>query len=269
MKELDIPATVWQTWPIMRANQNQCSLACKAPRTRRRKQNHYSSGIAWMIWGLALAFLTPGTAQGTTIQVFTNRTAWQSAMAGLSIQTETFDSFSGFTYQAAGAPAFQFPAGITDVGLLRFDVDRPSGNLIVGGNFPDSVNGTTFWRIEAATQNGSTPPVTPAVVFSEDTFGFGADWNFFFPPRSSVTFGDTTLHFHDYLGTGINFLGFTSSTAFRRVEFDVESPFNTLFHADDVSFAQVVPEPSLPNLCLMAFGLLSVSQIGRGRHRTT
>jgi hypothetical protein len=190
-------------------------------------------------------------------------------MAGLSVQTETFDSFTGFTYEAAGAPAFQFPAGTTDVGLLRFDVDRPSGNLIVGGNFPNSVNGTTFWRVEAATQNGSTPPVTPAVVFSQDTFGLGADWNFVFAPRSTVTFGDTTLHFHDYLGTGTNFLGFTSSMAFRRVEFDVESPFNTLFDADNVTFAQLVPEPSLPSLCLTVLGLKAASRIVRARRRIT
>jgi hypothetical protein len=123
-------------------------------------------------------------------------------MAGLNIQTEMFNSFTGFTYQAAGAPAFQFPAGLTDVGLLRFDVERPSGNLIVGGAFPDSVNGTTFWRIEAATQNGSTPPVTPAVVFSQDTFGFGADWNFMSAPRSKMTFGGTTLHFSRLPGHG-------------------------------------------------------------------
>ena len=183
-------------------------------------------------------------------------------MAGLSIQTETFNGFSGFTY-VAGAPAFQFPAGITDVGRLRFDVERPSGNLIVGGNFPDSVNGSTFWRIEAATQNGSTPPVTPALAFSQDTFGFGADWKFLSAPGATVTFGDTTLHFRDYLGTGINFLGFTSSAAFRRVEFDVESPFNTLFHADNVTFAQVVPEPSAPCLWLAALGLRAAWRLGQ------
>lgn len=189
-------------------------------------------------------------------------------MTGLQIQTETFNSFSAFTYEAAGAPAFQFPAGITDVGRLRFDVERPSGNLIIGGNFFDSVDGTTFWRIEAATQNGSTPPVTPAVDFSVDTYGFGADWNFVFPPRSKITIGSTTLLFRDYLGTGIHFLGFTSSTAFSRVEFDVESPFNTLFHADNVAFAQVVPEPSLAGLCLAAFGLRVVWQLHRRREKT-
>lgn len=212
--------------------------------------------ITWMICGLALAILFPRAAHGASFQVYTNRTAWESAMAGLRVQTETFNSFAGFTYQAAGAPAFQFPAGITDVGLLRFDVDRPSGNLIVGGAFPDTVNGTTFWRIEAATQNGSTPPVTPALIFSQDTFGFGADWNFVFAPRSTVAFDGNLLRFRDYLGTGINFFGVTSSTPFRRVEFDVESPFNTLFHADNVTFAQVVPEPGTAALAALGAALL-------------
>lgn len=198
-----------------------------------------------------------------SIQVFTDRIAWQNAMAGLSIQTETFNDFTGFTYTAAGAPAFQFPAGITDVGRLRFEVERPSGNLIVGGNFPDSIDGTAFWRIEAATQNGSTPPVTPALLFSQDTFGFAADWNFHFPPRATTTIGGTTLRFADFLATGTHFLGFASATAFSRVEFDVESPFNTLFHADNVSFAQV-PEPSLTALGLVA-GAALVPRICRTR----
>jgi hypothetical protein len=223
--------------------------------------------LAWLLSGLVLAGLTPRTAQGATptIQVFTDRAAWQNAMAGLSIQTETFNDFTGFTYYAGAAPAFQLPAGLTDVGRLRFEVERPSGNLIIGGDFFDPIDGTTFWRIEAATQNGSPPPVTPAVLFSQDTFGFGADWNFFSAPRSTVTIGDTTLRFADYLGTGIHFLGFTSPTAFQRVEFNVENPFNTLFHADNVSFAQV-PEPSLSALCLAAIGLRAIRR-AVGAHR--
>ena len=84
-----------------------------------------------------------------------------------------------------------------------------------------------------------------------------------------VTIGDTTLHFRDYLGTGINFLGFTSSSAFRRVEFDVESPFNTLFHADNVTFAQVVPEPALPGLCLAALAWRCVWRAGCRRRKAS
>jgi hypothetical protein len=220
--------------------------------------------VSWAICVLALTALGPSDAKGANIQVFADRAAWQSAMAGFNIQTETFNDFTGFTYQAGGAPAFQFPAGITDVGRLRFDVERPSGNLIIGGNFFDPIDGTTFWRIEAATQNGTTPPVTPALVFSQDTFGFAADWNFVFPPRSTITIGDSTLLFRDYLGTGIHFLGFTSSTPFSRVEFDVESPFNTLFHADNVSFAQV-PEPSTFGICFSALAALAARRAARGR----
>jgi len=254
---------------MMSATDGQFSLRRLALGACRRRRERFSSRIGWIAFGFALAALAPRTVQGATIQVFSDRTAWLSAMGGLSVQTETFNGFTGFTYQAAGAPAFQFPGGTTDIGLLRFDVDRPSGNLIVGGGFPDSVNGTTFWRIEAATQNGSTPPVTPALVFSQDTFGFGADWNFVFSPRSTMTFSGTTLHFRDYLGPGINFFGFTSSTAFRSVEFDVESPFNTLFHADNVTFGQAVPEPSLPGLSLTALGLMAASYTVRGGRRTT
>jgi hypothetical protein len=223
---------------------------CEALRKcRHAGTNLLSVGSAICV--LALIAVAPGKSQGATIQVFTDRTAWQNAMSGLSIQTETFNDFTGFTYQAGGAPAFQFPSGITEVGRLRFEVERPSGNLIIGGNFFDSVNGTTFWRVETSTQNGSTPPVTPALLFSQDTYGFGADWNFVFTPRSTITIGDTTLLFRNYLGAGIHFLGFASSTPFSRVEFNVESPFNDIFHADNVTFSQV-PEPSTFGICLAA-----------------
>jgi hypothetical protein len=236
----------------------------------RAASSFLSASLIWLLSGLGLVGLTPRAAQGATptIQVFTDRVAWQNAMAGLSLQTETFNDFTGFTYYAGAAPAFQLPAGLTDVGRLRFEVERPSGNLIIGGNYFDPIDGTTFWRIEAATQNGSTPPVTPAVLFSQDTFGFAADWNFHSLPRATITIGDATLRFADYLGAGIHFLGFTSPTAFQRVEFNVENPFNTLFHADNVSFAQV-PEPSVSALCLAAIGLLAARRAVAAHRRST
>ena len=243
--------------------QNQSTLN-RETRGKGRHATRTFVSVSWAICLLSLTALGPRATEGASIQVFTDRAAWQSAMAGFTIQTETFNGFTGFTYQAGGAPAFQLPAGVTDVGRLRFDVERPSGNLIIGGNFFDSVDGSTFWRIEAATQNGSTPPVTPAVVFSQDTYGFGADWNFIAAPRSTITIGDATLLFRDYLGTGIHFLGFTSSTAFSRVEFNVETPFNTLFHADNLSFAQV-PEPSSLGISLAAIGILAVRRAAFGR----
>jgi hypothetical protein len=150
--------------------------------------------------------LIPSFSHAAALQVFTNRTAWQNALADQPIRTDTFNSFTGFTY-SVGAPAFQFPSGIADIGLLRFDVDRPSGNLIVGGDFFDPIDGSTFWRVEASTQNGSTPPVTPALLFPAGTVVFGADWNHFFEPRAAMTFGGNTLQFSDYLSSGLSFFG--------------------------------------------------------------
>lgn len=187
------------------------------------------------------------------IQVFTDRTAWEAAFAGRQIKTETFNDFSGFTYTVGGVPAFQFPAGLTDVGSLRFDIDRPSGNLIIGGGHSGSIDGTTLWRIEASTQNGSTPPVTPAIIFEQDMYGFGADWNFLSTPRSKMTLGPHTITFSDYMGTELDFLGIITTIPFQRVEFDVVNPFNTLFYADNISYVQSIPEP----FCLPLFFAMS------------
>ncbi len=198
--------------------------------------------------------------------VFTNRAAWEASLTGKTIQTETFNQFTGFTYETGVGKAFQFPSGVTNIGKLSFDVDRPSGNLIVEGTFFSSVDSTTFWRIETSTQNGSTPPVTPALVFSQDIYAFGADWNFAFAPRSKMIVAGNTFLFSDNLNAGKSFFGVSSSTPFRRVEFDVVSPFNDLFHADNISFAQSVPEPSSMTFILvfLANALFMRSRISIG-----
>jgi hypothetical protein len=165
------------------------------------------------------------------------------------VVTETFNSF-------LVPPNYQLPPGASHIGLLTIEVQRASGNLIVPGSFSDTVNGTTFWRIEAATQNGTTPPVTPVVRFETPVYAFGADFNSPFAPRLTMTVDGVTLRFSDYIpGPRNGFFGVVSSTPFDSVTFDVESPFNTLHHADNVSFV-VVPEPG--TLTLVAAGLVLI-----------
>jgi hypothetical protein len=207
----------------------------------------------WLGWtstpallaGLALVW-TASSLLGADVQVFLDRATWQQAAGGV-LFTESFDS-------QPVPPRIQLSPGVNHVGLLNIEVQRFSGNLICEGSFFDTVNGTPFWRIEASTQNGSTPPVRPVVWFDQPVRAFGADFNFFFPPNSTLTLNGQTLRFADYIpGQRNGFFGVTSSVPFDHVQFDVVSPFNTLFHADNVSFA-VVPEPSCAFLLLAAAG---------------
>ncbi len=171
------------------------------------------------------------------IHFFYDRQSWETALVAFAVPVQVED-FNEFPVRTRLQP------GTNEVGLLDIEVERTSGNLIVEGTFSGTVNGTNFWRMEAATQNEATGPVTPAVLFDEPVSAFGADWNFANAPRSTMTIGDETIVFSDHFATGTSFFGVIDLGGFNRVEFDVVSPFNTLFHADDVGFSPLPDGPS-------------------------
>lgn len=166
------------------------------------------------------------------IQYFTDRTAWEQALGGAAV-VEGFDDI----------PArFQLQEGVNQIAKLKIEVERSSANMIVGGDWWNSVNGTNFWHLEAATQNAGRPPVTPALLFDKPILGFGADWYLFGHPNATMSIDGATIVLGDY-GRYATFFGIVTSYGFDRVEFDVVNPFNTYLHADNVSFYEV-PEPS-------------------------
>lgn len=182
--------------------------------------------------GAAFAVIEP-------IQYFTDRAAWEEALGGMAV-VEDFDDIP---------TRLQLHTGVNEIGQLSIEVERVSGNLIVEGSWPSTVNGTNSWRIEAATQSGGTPPVTPEVVFDRPVVGFGAD--FYFPswPRATMNVSGETIHFSDHV-SGLSFFGVIDPGGFDSVEFDVVSPINTIFHADNVGYYEV-PEPSSIILLLL------------------
>lgn len=205
--------------------------------------------------------LTAGSYSFGNPVVFLDRASWQQAVGG-TILTENFDS-------QPVPPRIQLAPGVNHVGLLNIEVQRFSGNLIVEGGFFDTVNGSPFWRIEAATQNGSTPPVHPVIWFDQPVQAFGADFNFFFPPNATLTLNGQTLRFADYIPSQRNgFFGVVSTEPFDHLTFDVVTPFNTMFHADNVSFAPV-PEPGPTGLLLAGAGTIAAAFRRRRLFRET
>ncbi|MBX9789551.1 MAG: PEP-CTERM sorting domain-containing protein [Pirellulales bacterium] len=209
---------------------------------------------------LACALALHLTAQGAkaAVQVFTSRAAWEQAVGG-TIVTETFDGvpLPVYLYTNSGHDVYnyQLPPGVNQVGQLKIGIERFSGNLIENGYAFESVNGTNHWRIEASTQNGGTPPVSPAILFDQPVRGFGADWNFLFSDlRTKLIVNGQTLLFSNYVGKGVHFLGIADPGGMSQVEIDVTSPFNVLLSADNVSYA--VPEPSALALLLVGGALL-------------
>jgi len=193
-----------------------------------------------------------GSSSGAQFQVFLDRGAWEEAVSGV-VFTESFDS-------QPVPPRFQLAPGRNQIGLLNIEVQQFSGNLIAEGSFYGTVNGTPFWRIEAMVQNGSTSPIQPIVWFDQPVQAFGADFNFSFAPRATLSFNDQVLLIDDYIpGERNGFFGVTSTVPFDHVQFDVINPVNTIFHADNVSFA-VVPEPSAFAMLLAGAGGLAVSK---------
>ena len=183
--------------------------------------------------------------------------------------TETFDGvpLPVYLYTNNGNDVYnyQLPPGINQVGQLKIGIERFSGNLIENGYAFESVNGTNHWRIEASTQNGSTPPVSPAILFDQPVRGFGVDWQFFFSDlRTKLIVNGQTLLFSDYVGKGVHFLGIADPSGISQVDIDVTSPFNVLLAADNVSYS--VPEPSALALVLAGGSLVCV--VVRHRRRS-
>ncbi|HEY4313219.1 MAG TPA: PEP-CTERM sorting domain-containing protein [Pirellulales bacterium] len=211
---------------------------------------------------IIVATMFSPTASYGAIQVFTSRTAWEAAMGGASkVATETFDSFPLPTYLYTNGVVpvydYQLPEGISQIGLLKIDVQRPSGNLIESGGADGAVNGTNSWRIETALQDGDTPPVSPSVQFDYSVTGFAADWYFPSTPDATITINGQTTDFSTYVSSGDHFLGFIDLSGFNHVDLSLTMPFNTIFAADNVSFS--VPEPStLVLAATAAFALMAL-----------
>lgn len=212
----------------------------------------------------AVVGLTAATDSKAVVIVFTDRSAWETAIGTVN----TTQDFSGF-------PTVPLALGSTDFGLLNIEINGTSSGQNSIANFPNlSPNGSQAYFGEVR------DTVLPSFVFDAPVLGFGAVWrNTGRNARLAVTIDAQLFRFQSLLfqGNGDGFLGFVSDTPFLRADFSKDETLfvNNIFGVDDISIglAQPVVDPDPVDVAepsmgaMMLFGILSFGTLILGRRR--
>lgn len=197
------------------------------------------------------------TAASAQFDVFTDRSAWEAALAGNPIFTETFNDFSALTTVADGSTL--------DTGILQLSDDA----FDAGGVTEVNPDGTAFGNLDGTpfldnTTGGDPGEILTFTFNNNAVLGFGGD---FFSPFSgsgimlAIQMGDLTLPL-DQLGTGFEqgFIGvvFTGGplSEVQLVRDGSNGTFQELYSLDNVSYA--TPAPG--SLALLGLGTLAAAR---------
>ncbi len=181
------------------------------------------------------------------LQVFTDRTEWETAIGGSTIFVEDFNS----------SPLVEFDDGQTLttplLSVMRESSPNGSGALaILAGSEFGNLDGTNF----LGGRSGEAPHER-VVIQMPSVFAFGAD---FFSPFSGDGIAleiNGELLLLDFI-TGVSeqgFIGVISDVSFQQVNIvgnPEEESFQELWAADNFSYA-AIPEPSSAAVLLLGF----------------
>ena len=219
---------------------------------RTRLSRMFVAGLA----GLAVFAVT---ASAHAFQIFTDRTAWENAVAASPLAGPIVDD--PFDNPIANAASITFDSGVVSTGTpasARADNSvNPFGQYV--GNVRGNVFDSVFFDIITW---GFPMPI----------FAFGADW-FSTASRDGLTVtgdfdgnGDATVSFFDELGDpGTGFLGVVGDAAFSMIALEGEglsAGVNESFSVDNLSFAKAsdataVPEPA--GIAVFGMGLAGLA----------
>jgi hypothetical protein len=198
-----------------------------------------------------------GARPAEAVQIFTDRAAWEAALAGAAITTDPFDS------AIAPAATITFESGVISAG-----VPDPAGNNSVAssGAYQGGVGGTD--------QNFAYESIT--WTFPVTIIGFGMDL-FSGASASGLTLtadfdgtGDQTISVFDILGApGTGFLGIIGDVPISTLFFTDEDlpssqPFE-IYEIDNLSFAAATTVPEPATLALLGAGLAGLAWVARRR----
>jgi hypothetical protein len=200
----------------------------------------------------ALRFVLPGawllalTAPGSAYTVYTNRAAWEAALSGRSIVTDTFSN------QINSAQSITLDSGIVSTNSGPADLPNPPF-------YNNSVGVVTAGAYDNAVQAGSgTASNTISWLFPNAVTAFGADFIGAGTNRLSLS-GDfdgtglQSLIVNSTLGKSDGFLGVIGTTSFTSIILGNSLTQVDSFSIDNASFAPV-PGP-LPLLgASLAYG---------------
>lgn len=197
--------------------------------------------------------LLGGISSANAYTIYTDRAAWESAVSGNTIVTDTFSN-----------PIASAQSITLDSGIFSTNSNPPTLPNAFDNNSVSIVNPGVY---DNATQAGTGNSASNAITWvfpSIHVFAFGAD--FFSTNLDRLTLagnfdgaGDQTIVVYNTIGGPDGFLGVVGMANFSSVVFGNNLDVVDSFSIDNASFAtnNQIPEPSTVSLVLMGWlGLL-------------
>lgn len=203
---------------------------------------------------IALTFLISGQVYAATIDVYTDRTTWESALAGATINTETFSN----------------PILAADVITLDNGIVSTASPPGLGSVY----NSVSSGRYQAYTCLNPTCPGNPPTEYDwalpSAVFAIGGD--FFGANNSSGVKID--IDALGYIGTAIGdfragvdgFYGLISDMPFDNIDFRCTFNCGDVYSIDDFSIA-LAPNPVPVPAAVWLFGTALIGLVGYSRRR--
>ena len=170
--------------------------------------------------------------------VFTDRTAWDAAVAGSSITNDPFNN------PIMNAQTIPFDSGVSSQASNFIVLPFPI-NAVTGGQYRGLVDGDMSTGAESITW-----------TFPSQIFAFGLDFardpdNLGFNGRVQLTgnfdgTGPTTFNLENTIGAQSGFFGVVGMSTFNEIQWSAVSAQNVAFAVDDLSFASEASTPGAP-----------------------
>ncbi len=195
---------------------------------------------------VAASWAVPASA---TVVTHTNQAAWNAAVGGATVVTDSFDNF------IAQGQTITFDSGVmsTNSDPVSFD--------------DNSVNFGTYNNAVSSTGSGASMSITwdfPMPIFAVSFNVISAN-SLGLQMTIDDGSGPQTFVANSVIGSSFGFLGFVGMGSFTQITFSANSGFD-LFDLDNLAFAKTpmnAPEPG--TLALIGFGLASLGVVRRRR----
>ena len=203
-----------------------------------------------------LTFIVSGQGFAATVNVYTDRTAWESALAGFTINTETFSN-----------PITAADVITLDNGIIS--TASPSGLNSTANNVEDGQ-----YYAYTCSRVPCTYPAEYDWALPSATYAIGADFFSLAPQRIDIdgvkmdidSLGFVGMTINDSIGGTDGFYGIISDTLFDNIDFRCYLSCGDGFHIDNFSIASAPPPVPVP-AAIWLFGTAIIGLVGFRKRR--